>query len=743
MTRQIPVQQDRLLRPRPLPFLLPGAPSDHGTHPEQAKNITQVTGKYLAQASGSPIVLLICAFLNTAVVHANATPSDLERITVTGSQYTLATRHNTHFLSKERIESMPHIADDIFRLMPALPGVAAGDYSANFFVRGGHSDEVLVLLDGQQLYRPFHMKSFNSAFSIVDTDNVGAMDFSSGGFTARYGNKMSGVMAIESLYDMPQYKHSLGVSFINARAGSQGTFDDDKGTWLVSVRRGYLDLVLDAVEDESNKFEPIYADLFAKVSYELTDTQSLSGHFLYAWDDEILDDTFTEWDGVREYQVKEKVSGEYSSAYAWAVLHSDWRENLSSQTLLSVARVEEDRSGGQYDPTEVWLTLDDNKFFYAYSLKQDWQWRVSDSHYLESGFEAKYLDAEYDYWLEAWYPVNYDGEDYRQQKTQLTASGNVFGAYISDRWRLNPDWVAELGLRWDQQDYYGFTKAQWSPRVALLYQPADEQRVSLSAGDYYQPEDILSLQVADGTTEFHGVEKARHVILSYQHVLSPAFQWRAEAYLKKLSQLRPWYENAFDLYEFLPEGQADRYRVAPDSARVKGVELSFQHHITSQWQWQASYSWSNAQDSISGRWYPRSWDQRHAVKLTSRYQFDNGWQISGLVYFHSGWPMTGESGRLVKNTPNGGYEIQRSLNERNQLKLGNYKRIDMRIHKIYPLSNSELTVFFEVSNLLNFDNECCIDRTSYSVDRQGKLRKKEERGHWLPIIPSFGVKWAF
>ncbi|KNC66488.1 hypothetical protein AC626_16710, partial [Pseudoalteromonas rubra] len=61
---------------------------------------------------------------------------------------------------------------------------------------------------------------------------------------------MSGVMAIQSLYDMPQYKHSLGVSFINARAGSQGTFDDDKGSWLVSVRRGYLDLVLDAVEDE-------------------------------------------------------------------------------------------------------------------------------------------------------------------------------------------------------------------------------------------------------------------------------------------------------------------------------------------------------------------------------------------------------------------------------------------------------------------------------------------------------------
>ncbi|KNC66487.1 hypothetical protein AC626_16705 [Pseudoalteromonas rubra] len=137
MTRQIPVQQDRLLRPRPLPFLLPGAPTDHGTHSEQAKNTIQAPGKYLTQASGSLSVLLMSVALNTTVAHANTAPSDLERITVTGSQYTLATRHNTHFLSKERIESMPHIADDIFRLMPALPGVAAGDYSANFLCAVG------------------------------------------------------------------------------------------------------------------------------------------------------------------------------------------------------------------------------------------------------------------------------------------------------------------------------------------------------------------------------------------------------------------------------------------------------------------------------------------------------------------------------------------------------------------------------------------------------------------------------
>lgn len=215
-----------------------------------------------------------------------------------------------------------------------------------------------------------------------------------------------------------------------------------------------------------------------------------------------------------------------------------------------------------------------------------------------------------------------------------------------------------------------------------------------------------------------------------------------EAYLKKLSDLRPWYENAFDIYAFLPEGQADRYQVAPQSAKVKGVELSLRHSISPQWQWQASYSWSNAQDNINGHWYPRSWDQRHSVKLASNYEFDNGWQLSGLLYFHSGWPITGESGSLVK-TAGGQLEVKRSLNERNQLKLGNYKRIDVRIHKIYPLSNSELTVFFEVSNLLNFDNECCIERTSYNVNEQGQLLQKEERGHWLPVIPSFGVKWEF
>ncbi len=261
---------------------------------------------------------------------------DIERIEVSGSSYTLmesASTINNH-LSKEAIDKMPHIADDVFRLMPTIPGVSAGDYSANFFVRGGEADEVLVLLDGQQLYRPFHMKSFSGAFSIIDTENIGRMDFSSGGYSAKFGNKMSGVLDITSLNPSEETQYSLGASFINASAGAQGSFANDKGSWLVSARRGYLDMILKAMEDETSKFEPIYGDVYGKASYFLNDDHELSVSLLYAFDDEILDDNFKEWDGQKEYDVKEKIKGKYASQYLWMNLSSDWSEELSSTTIL-------------------------------------------------------------------------------------------------------------------------------------------------------------------------------------------------------------------------------------------------------------------------------------------------------------------------------------------------------------------------------------------------------------------------
>jgi outer membrane receptor protein involved in Fe transport len=669
------------------------------------------------------------------------TYQDIETIVVSGSRYSLMTAQagSNMSLSKDEITKMPHLADDVFRMMPSLPGVSAGDFSASFNVRGGEADEVLVLLDGQQLYRPFHMKSFSSAFSIIDSENIGQMDFSSGGFSAQYGNKMSGVLNLTSLEPSDETQYSMGVSFINARASSQGSFDNGKGSWLVSARRGYLDIILKALEDESGTFEPVYADMYSKISYQLTDDHELVASLLYAYDDEVLDDTFEDDNGTI---IKEKISGKYASSYLWFGLNSQWSDNLNANTIASVGRVEEDRRGGEDDPYEVFVRVKDTKSFNFIGLKQDWHYRLSDEQVLTWGFDIKSLEAEYDYKSKALFVEGYEGDDFIARESIIETKGNEYGLYVNDKIRLAQRWVAEIGVRWDKQTYLGFNDDQFSPRASLAYSLSETSTLRFSWGHYFQAQDILSLQVSDGVTDFSPAQKAEHFIIGFDTQWSDSLSIRAEVYQKLLTEIQPRFESSLDRFDSFPEGQADRVKISPDSADITGVELSFKQRISGPLSWSGNYTWSKATDVINGEDFARSWDQRHAVNLSVNYAFDNGWNLHAAYVYHSGWPITDEYG-TAEMTPDGEYEITQHLAKRNDEQLGSYNRIDFRASKTQQLSNSTLTWFVEITNLLGTENECCIDNTDYYVDQNGDVIANQEKGYWLPMIPSLGVSWQF
>jgi hypothetical protein len=120
----------------------------------------------------------------TVVVDLEPSPRFLDDVVVTPSQYSFLHREPEprQILDHDEVERMPHLGDDLFRVTHRLPGIAAGDISALFGVRGGAPDEVQIVLDGLEIHDPYHLRQFYKALSIIDSEVIGGVDLLTGGF---------------------------------------------------------------------------------------------------------------------------------------------------------------------------------------------------------------------------------------------------------------------------------------------------------------------------------------------------------------------------------------------------------------------------------------------------------------------------------------------------------------------------------------------------------------------------------
>ena len=145
------------------------------------------------------------------------------------------------------------------RALHRLPGAAAG-VSAQAHVRGGELNETAVVLNGQRLLDPFHIRDYQSMFSAIDARAIDGMEVYTGGFPVRYGDSMGALVLVDAL-DPHEPRHSeLGLSVLNTSALSAGTIGDGTGSWLVSARRSNLE---DVVHERLG--EPSYYDFFGEL----------------------------------------------------------------------------------------------------------------------------------------------------------------------------------------------------------------------------------------------------------------------------------------------------------------------------------------------------------------------------------------------------------------------------------------------------------------------------------------------
>lgn len=667
----------------------------------------------------------------------------LDEIEITASHSILREEPvSTIGLSREQIEKLPHFGDDLYRAITVLPGTSGGDFSAAFNVRGGFHDEVLARIDGVEVFEPFHLKDFQGVFSILDPQVSDGVDLVPGGYPVEYGDRMTGVLDMTTSTPS-ELRNSLGVSFSNVWAGTAGTFADGRGHWLGSVRRGFLDLVLALASEEEEEGDedpkPRYWDLFAKVDYELTESQSIRLETLASED--TLD--FSEVDGDEFFNADTS----YGNQYLWLRHLALLGATTFVDSVASIGNVDQNRTSlftAEFPP-ELFV-LRDERDSRILTLRQDWNHQLSDRHYLKGGFEARRWETDYDYENEIDIidaindPRFFPGE--RQTEFVDSFSSSQYALYVADRFRLHPRLTAELGVRWDRQTQTD--EDEVSPRVNLVFDLESGGVVRAGWGHFYQSQRPYELRVDVGETEFQEVQRAEHWILGYETDVGSGYRIRVDAFRRSIDMPHVRYETLFDPFSSFPEAAIDLIRIAPDSAVSNGVEFLLRAPNRNKLNGWLSYAWSQVEDRIEDADVKRSIDQTHSLTGVINWQPSRKWSLSWVVSYHTGWPSAPLSAQLQRGL-NGEQFIDYTVGAFYSERLDDYYRMDFRASRTSKLGSGILTLFLDVRNLFNRDNPrgLAINDPDYRRQSDGTVEVVFPTEDWLSILPSFGASFEF
>lgn len=657
-------------------------------------------------------------------------PVSLARIVVTASDYAVlgSAPEQRQFLTRDEVNRTAHLADDVFHTLGRLPGAATSDLSASFGVRGGSPDDVLVLLDGLEIAQPFHFRYFQDIISVFDAEAIGSLDYLSGGAPVEYGNRMSGVIDMSTTATPRTY---AGVSFTHARVLSAGAFDGDRGSWLVSARRGYFDVLLDLFYRDVAA-RPRYGDVVGKLQYRLDDRSVLSANALVA------DDHFD----YHENNGGDNVRARYNNRYTWLNLRSSWTPRLTSQIVGSFSRLTQSKIGGFLFERETSDVRDVREFSIA-GMKQDWTFdRADRGHFLKWGVDAKRVSASYDYsgaWTIDPLLQQFAGNPLqRNVALSLKQSGSTVGIYAADRVRIGEKLTVEGGLRYESESWMR-DDAKWSPRVNVVFTPSAQTAFRASWGEYRQAQRLDELNVADGDPALYPAQISRSAEIGVEHKFANGLSARAGAYSRQIDRVRPRYENLFDHDEFFPEAKYDRVRVAPESSEARGVELLVKSDAGRAFAWWASFTHSKSIDRFPFGDVPRSWDQPESATFSVNYKLSDAWNFNVSGQIHSGWPITDvtaaydpKSGVLTEHT-----------GPRNGIRLPLYQRYDVRAMYRRALSRGTFSSWIDVGNATNQTQLCCGEQFAFFINTQtGVVTVKRDRSG-IGWLPSFGIGWEF
>jgi outer membrane receptor protein involved in Fe transport len=647
----------------------------------------------------------------------------IDHIVVTASRYEVhgGESGSFQFVNENQLNDSPSFAGDSLRIIHRLPGAASIGVSSKPNVRGGASDELLVLFDGVELIEPFHLRDFQSLFSSFNPQTIQNVEYFTGGFPAQYGNKLSGVLDIATQDTFAATGGEFGLSMFSTSALL--FIESGKDRWLFSARRGNLDQVLSFVNPELG--DPEYYDLYARYVREFN-----NGNFKVT--------AFSFNDDIKFESDEDRAASKVDNRYIWFEWEMQPNDQFYSRTFVTFGDIESTRTGETFAEDKSTGFLMDQQSLSLVSIKHMAEYRVHDQLKIDYGISYKHQKMEYDTVIDVQKGIMAQLLGLPTEVDEMFSAdfdANIFGTFITLKQQVLGSLTLQVGLRYDHQDYSDTkSQTQLSPRLSLVYQPGQDWQLRFSYGRFYQPQGLYELKTADLETSFFKPQKSDHWILAAGYSISENSRFQVELFYKAIDDLKPRYENLFNPYVFTPELGPDRITIQAEKAFTRGLEFSYVGSKDS-FQWNLNYSVSEVRDKENKHWIDRRWDQTHNVNALLNWRTGQ-WVFGLAAAWHTGWTFTALPAEIPADEP---FII---TDFRSNARFKDYATLDLKVSYEVPVKNSTLSFFLEVTNLVNRANDGGVD---YEISLEDDTYELEEIDlePVFPLVMNIGLIWKF
>jgi hypothetical protein len=690
------------------------------------------------------------------------------------------------------VQMVAGAADNVFRTLQTLPGIApTAEFDSRLSVRGGGPDQNLTVMDGIEIHNPYRLFGLTSAFN---PETVAGFELSAGAFGAEHGDRLSSLLVIENRAGTASdaLAGSATLSVTDANVVFEGRLPGrDRGSWLVTGRRTYYDLIANQIVDTQL---PAFADVQARVDWEPRSGSRLTFFALVSREatDAFFEDEEEDEQGAFVTAARNDLAAlTFETSFAPGAMSrtiASFSVNRDELTADARFRSEQRRSNAPDDDVGFQQTradFDRDLEVRDLALRQELR-LVRGRHVVGAGFEMHRLRTgtrlriDGDRNPNAGNGSSVQGGAGLPDRLDSAVDSTRIGAWVQDRLEISSRLSVWGGLRLDWSEVNRETTI--SPRLSATLDLGERTRLRAGGGLFTQSPGYEKLYQADYFVDLSGGgpldlrhERAVHAVVGVERDLGAGVRARVEGYWKGfddlvLGRLETDEERQERLaaYDFPPELAwslpvdpiITSFPVNGGRGESWGFDLYLQKRPGPRTRlagW-ASYTYGVARREQYGLDLPFDYDRRHAVSLVGSWRVSRKLDIAATFRAFSGFPRTPvrglrvaasetEDGRLVPALDAEGryvYETDTGgVSSLNSAVLPAFLRLDLRLNWRPGGDEGRWLFYLDVINVTNRTNAGQIEPRLEYDPASDVPRLVEERSVAIPFLPSIGVRFRF